>query len=369
MRIAEIELNSCTDNPLFFGRFQRGSFVGGGPGEGGDEGGGKLFEIGIEDLPSALTRKTLDTTHCSAANFHGEPVAIALDLLKIGVSELASIAERRIQLLLDANHNRGLPANLTLGAQGLHSGFQLMQYTAAALVAENRVLCHPSSVDSIPTSANAEDHVSMSANAARHAGEVLQNVTHVLAIETICALQALDIRTRFMGPLVRQRIRLRERRRGQGTGGQRTASIDDMRKVGWYIKREYGQIAMILFPEWARWRASQKHPVLEGEIKPGYEIQESDIPRRGYDWLNTEELTLTGPTRAVWELLRDESGYAIPVIHHDGVLGEKEKIWGLNDTVARSFQEFPPSDLIERTARAIISGDLKNAAWSALPAD
>jgi histidine ammonia-lyase len=178
--IAETEINSVTDNPLFFGHLKNSSTP--------------LFLFNQDHHDPDKFDKILKTTHCSAANFHGEPIGIALDYLKIAVAELANIAERRIQLLLDKNQNRGLPANLTNGKQGLHSGLMLTQYTAAALVSENKVLCHPSSVDSIPTSANAEDHVAMATNAARHTRMVIENTTNVLAIELLCALQAVDLR-------------------------------------------------------------------------------------------------------------------------------------------------------------------------------
>lgn len=182
--IAETEINSVTDNPLYFGHLANNS--------------APLFLFNQDHLNSEKSDKILKTTHCSAANFHGEPIGIALDYLKIAVAELANIAERRIQLLLDKNHSRGLPANLTEGVQGLHSGFMLTQYTAAALVSENKVLCHPSSVDSIPTSSNAEDHVAMATNAARHTRMVIENTTHVLAIELLCALQAVELRVKSL---------------------------------------------------------------------------------------------------------------------------------------------------------------------------
>lgn len=131
----------------------------------------------------------------SAGNFHGEPVGMVMDYLKVAVAELASISERRTQHLLDGHHNRGLPANLAPGAAGgLNSGLMIAQYTAASLVSENKVLAHPASVDSIPTSANAEDHVAMAPIAARHARQVIENTCNVLAIEVLCAAQALVIR-------------------------------------------------------------------------------------------------------------------------------------------------------------------------------
>jgi histidine ammonia-lyase len=129
----------------------------------------------------------------SGGNFHGEPIALALDFAKLAIAELGSISERRTALLLDPHLNGGLPAFLAPDS-GLESGLMLLQYTAAALVSENKVLAHPATVDSIPTSANQEDHVSMGPIAGRHARTVLQHVERILAIEALCATQALDLR-------------------------------------------------------------------------------------------------------------------------------------------------------------------------------
>jgi histidine ammonia-lyase len=129
----------------------------------------------------------------SGGNFHGEPVAIALDFAKLAVSELGAISERRIALLLDGRLNGGLPPFLSSGS-GLESGMMLLQYTAASLASENKVLAHPASADSIPTSANQEDHVSMGSISARHLLAVVANVQRILALELMCAAQALDFR-------------------------------------------------------------------------------------------------------------------------------------------------------------------------------
>ncbi len=128
----------------------------------------------------------------SGGNFHGEPIAMALDTLAIAVSELANISERRIASIMDSNISE-LPPFLA-HVPGLHSGFMIAQVTAAALVSENKVLAHPSSVDSIPTSANQEDLVSMGATAARKALIIIENAENVLAIEAICAAQGIDLR-------------------------------------------------------------------------------------------------------------------------------------------------------------------------------
>ena len=126
-------------------------------------------------------------------NFHGQPVALALDFMGMAVAELANIAERRIERLVNPMLS-GLPAFLVKDG-GLNSGFMIAQYTAAALVSENKVLAHPASVDSIPTSANKEDHVSMGTIAARKCRDMVANAQHVVAIELLCAAQALDLFT------------------------------------------------------------------------------------------------------------------------------------------------------------------------------
>ena len=126
-------------------------------------------------------------------NFHGQPVALAMDFLSMAVAELANISERRIERLVNPMLS-GLPAFL-VGDGGLNSGFMIAQYTAAALVSENKVLCHPASVDSIPTSANKEDHVSMGTISARQCREIVDNAENVIAIELLCAAQALDLFT------------------------------------------------------------------------------------------------------------------------------------------------------------------------------
>ena len=129
----------------------------------------------------------------SAGNFHGQPLALALDMMAIAVTELGSISERRTDRLLDPNHSSGLPAFLS-PRPGINSGYMLAQYTAAALVAENRVLSHPASVETIPTSGSQEDHVSMGWGAARKLWDVLINTRRVLAIEILLAAQGLEYR-------------------------------------------------------------------------------------------------------------------------------------------------------------------------------
>ncbi|MES2503518.1 MAG: histidine ammonia-lyase [Myxococcota bacterium] len=129
----------------------------------------------------------------SGGNFHGQPVAFALDFLGIATAELANISERRMEQMLNPMLSSGLPAFLTPNP-GLNSGMMMLQVTAAALINENKVLSHPASTDSIPTSANREDHVSMGMTSANKARTIVDNVCHVLAIELLCAAQALDLR-------------------------------------------------------------------------------------------------------------------------------------------------------------------------------
>jgi histidine ammonia-lyase len=151
--ILNIEINSATDNPLIF-----------------------------PDEDKVI----------SGGNFHGEPVALALDFLGIACSELASISERRIAALINPEIS-DLPAFLTK-KPGLNSGFMIAQIVAASLVSENKMLSHPASVDSIPTSNNQEDHVSMGTIAARKAREIVNNTEEVLALEFLAASQGIDFR-------------------------------------------------------------------------------------------------------------------------------------------------------------------------------
>lgn len=146
----------------------------------------------------------------SGGNFHGQPVALAADFLAIALAELANISERRTERLVNPNLS-GLPPFLTRRG-GLHSGYMILQYVAASLVSENKTLCHPASVDSIPSSANQEDHVSMGAIGAKKLQSVVHNVTRVLAIEYMCAAQALEFagKTPGVGSRIAHRL-LRDR--------------------------------------------------------------------------------------------------------------------------------------------------------------
>lgn len=135
----------------------------------------------------------------STGNFHGEPLAFAADMLAMALAELATISERRVDRLLDPAFSRGLPPFLAPYA-GTNSGYMLAQYTAAAVVSENKVLTHPASVDTIPTSGNQEDHVSMGWGGVRKLREVVANVRTTLAVELVCAAQGIDLRAGIARP-------------------------------------------------------------------------------------------------------------------------------------------------------------------------
>jgi len=160
--VIEIELNSATDNPLIF-----------------------LDEQGQTEV-------------ISGGNFHGEPLAIAMDYLALALTDLGNISERRLTRLTDeASNQETLPAFL-IKHGGLNSGFMLTQYTASALAAENKVLAHPASADTIPSSANTEDHVSLGPISARQARQILRNIEWILALELLAAAQGIDFRREVM---------------------------------------------------------------------------------------------------------------------------------------------------------------------------
>jgi len=162
--VFEVEMNSAVDNPLVF--------------------------------PDADKNKYDQGDVISGGNFHGEPVAFALDYLGIALSALAGISERRLERLVNPALSEGLPPFLAPGA-GLNSGFMMPQVTAAALVSENKVLAHPASVDSITTSGNKEDYVSMGMGAAIKLKKIVENTRNAIAIEAMAAAQAID----FLAPL------------------------------------------------------------------------------------------------------------------------------------------------------------------------
>jgi histidine ammonia-lyase len=178
--VMEIEVNSAVDNPLVF------------PARGGTPHGG----TGVS--PARAERSSADGEGdvLSGGNFHGQPVAFALDFLGIALSSLAGISERRLERLVNPALNEGLPPFLAASA-GLNSGFMMPQVTAAALVSENKVLAHPASVDSITTSGNKEDYVSMGMTASLKLKRIVANTRNVLAIEAMAVAQALD----FLAPL------------------------------------------------------------------------------------------------------------------------------------------------------------------------
>ncbi|GIV95861.1 MAG: histidine ammonia-lyase [Herpetosiphonaceae bacterium] len=163
----EIELNSATDNPLI--------------------------------LPEEQSGQEGSYTALSGGNFHAEPLALAMDFLKLGLTELGNISERRLARLIDPACNGGILPAFLIAHGGLNSGFMLVQYTAAALASENKVLVHPASADSIPTSANQEDHVSMGATAGRQAHTILDHVRGIVACEAFAAAQGIDLRRRGAG--------------------------------------------------------------------------------------------------------------------------------------------------------------------------
>ncbi len=161
-RVIDIELNAVTDNPLIF--------------------------------PDAENAKVIEDQVISAGHFHGMPLALTMSYVKAAIPVLASISERRLNKLVDPATNDGLPAFLIGNEDATDSGFMIVQYTAAALVNDLATRAHPASVYSLPTSANAEDHVSMGANEARHVLEMTEDLAHVLALELYTAAQALEYR-------------------------------------------------------------------------------------------------------------------------------------------------------------------------------
>lgn len=183
--LIELELNAVTDNPLIF------------VSDSATRGHGDTA-IDNSDISSASRppRVSPSIEVLSGGNFHGEPLALAFDYLTIALSELGNISERRIMRLTDeASNAHVLPPFLTENG-GLNSGFMIVQYTAASLCTENKILSHPASVDTIPSSANVEDHVSMGATAALKLRQVAENLETILSLELFCAAQGIDFRMR-----------------------------------------------------------------------------------------------------------------------------------------------------------------------------
>jgi histidine ammonia-lyase len=190
--VLEREINAATDNPLVFAE---------------------------------------DGEALSGGNFHGQPVSFALDVLAIAVSEIGAISERRVERLVNPDYS-GLPPFLIRGQEGLESGFMMAQVTAAALTSENKVFCHPASVDSIPTSAGFEDHVSMGVTAALKARECLRNVEAVVAIELIAAAQALEFRRPLSSSPALEAVHALVREHVEALWGDRPLSGDIARAAG-----------------------------------------------------------------------------------------------------------------------------------------
>ncbi|MGI8495616.1 MAG: histidine ammonia-lyase [Pyrinomonadaceae bacterium] len=175
--VVNLELNAVTDNPLIF----------------------VSVASGEENIADYKLNADAEIEVISGGNFHGEPLALAFDYLAMALSELGNISERRIMRLTDeASNAHVLPAFLTENG-GLNSGFMIVQYTAAALCTENKILSHPASVDTIPTSANVEDHVSMGATAALKLQKITANLQQILALELFSAAQAVDFRRLKIG--------------------------------------------------------------------------------------------------------------------------------------------------------------------------
>lgn len=195
--LIKLELNSVTDNPLIF----------------------------LSEPSASAGGENLSIEVISGGNFHGEPLALAFDYLTIALSELGNISERRIMRLTDeASNAHILPPFLTEHG-GLNSGFMIVQYTAAALCTENKILSHPASVDTIPSSANVEDHVSMGATAALKLRQVAENLETILALELLCAAQGLDFRKKRLGA---------DRKLGNGT----RATYNQIRSVVPFIEKD-----------------------------------------------------------------------------------------------------------------------------------
>ena len=205
--VLEREINSVTDNPLVF---PEGDAISGG-------------------------------------NFHGEPVALVADFLSIALTDLGNMMERRIDRILNPKTSEGLPPFLASGKEGLNSGYMLFQYTAAALCNENKVLSHPSSSDTIPTSAYQEDHVSMGMNAALKVGKILENLITILSIEAMISVRALEFRgmenaPSRVGELAGEISKLMEKRNGDNL------FWEDLMRVREFVEREVKGDS-----EWLNW--------------------------------------------------------------------------------------------------------------------
>ncbi len=193
--IVETEINSATDNPLLF------------PPEAPEP------DMSEEAYGEWLLKEGF--AQCAenvigGGNFHGQPISVAMDYLAMAMAEVGSISERRVAHLVDEHASRGLPGFL-IESTGINSGFMIAQYTAASLVSENKTLCHPASIDSIPTCANSEDHVSMGTIAARKTAKIIENVRRIVGIELLAAYQGLHFRKPLLpGKTLRKAIIIME---------------------------------------------------------------------------------------------------------------------------------------------------------------
>jgi histidine ammonia-lyase len=217
-QVFEVEMNSAVDNPLVFVKKSAGDSTGG------------------------STWDEVEGDVLSGGNFHGQPIAFALDFMAIALASLAGISERRIERMVNPALSEGLPPFLTMGA-GLNSGFMMPQVTAAALVGENKVLGHPASVDSITTSGNKEDYVSMGMTAALKLRRVVENVRYVLAIEALAAAQAVDLLAPLR-PGKRAQQALKEIRAVSPMVSADRSMAEDITKVAEVIRA--GKLAVVL---------------------------------------------------------------------------------------------------------------------------
>lgn len=184
--VVNLELNAVTDNPLIFVSNQSSAVS------------GQLEEEKATNNEQRTTNE-LQIEVISGGNFHGEPLALSMDYMAIALTELGNISERRIMKLTDESTNAHVLPPFLTEEGGLNSGFMIVQYTAAALCNENKVLSHPASADTIPSSANVEDHVSMGVTSVLKLRRIVENLEHILALELFCAAQGVDFRKKRIG--------------------------------------------------------------------------------------------------------------------------------------------------------------------------
>jgi len=261
-RVIDIELNSVTDNPLVF--------------------------------PENADEPFIEDQVISAGHFHGMPLALVMSYIKAAIPVLASISERRLNKLVDPNTNDGLPGFLTSNEDATDSGFMIIQYTAAALVNDLATRAHPASVYSIPTSANAEDHVSMGANEARHVLDMTEDLGHVLALELYTAAQALEYREGMLAAA--QRLARR------GGWEALAAKVDNAPRPG---DASYVQFATEVKQLAAALAAA-------GEFHAGSGVQAAYAVLRGKVAFVARDRALAGDVRAVCALVQDDAFRGLP---------------------------------------------------------